>query len=314
MSINNKISQKNVVIAMYKFVTLVDCNTLRTSLLDLCISQRLKGTILLAEEGINGTIAGGRTGIDNLKSYLRSDVRFSDIKYKESYVDEIPFYRMKVKLKKEIVSMGINGLNPANTTGIKVDPDQWNELISDPEILLIDTRNQYEYKIGTFRNAISPNTNTFREFPSYVEKELNNVKQKKIAMFCTGGIRCEKASAYLINQGFQQVYQLNGGILKYLENISSEKNLWQGECFVFDGRVSVDEQLNEGRYEQCFACRMPLSEQDRKSEYFEQGISCPHCYENKSDEKRNSLKERQKQVDLAKSRNKQHIGIPLSQK
>lgn len=299
---------------MYKFVMLDDCNTLRESLLELCESLHLKGTILLAEEGINGTIAGSRACIDNLKDYLGSDVRFADLIYKESCVDVIPFYRMKVKLKKEIVSMGINGINPANSTGVKIDPVQWNDLISDPEVLLIDTRNQYEYKIGTFQNAISPDTTTFREFPAYVDRELKNNKQKKIAMFCTGGIRCEKASAYLISQGFEEVYQLNGGILNYLEKISPQKNLWQGECFVFDGRVSVDEQLNEGRYEQCFACRMPLSEQDRNSDYFEQGISCPHCYENISDEKRNSLMERQKQVDIAKSRNKQHIGIPLTQK
>ena len=300
-----------VVAAFYKFVRLADYKSLRLPLLTQCETGNLKGTILLAEEGLNATVAGPRKGIDELLDYLKSDPRFSDLTHKGSYVNEMPFYRMKVRLKKEIVSMGTAGVAPDKSTGIRVDPEDWNAFISDPETLVIDTRNQYECEIGAFKNAVLPNTKTFREFPRYVNETLDPEKHKKIAMYCTGGIRCEKASSYLLSQGFDKVYQLNGGILKYLEDITPDESLWQGECFVFDGRVSVDKQLNEGSYEQCFACRMPLSDDDRASDYYEQGISCPHCYDDITDEKRIGLKERQRQVELAKSRKQQHIGMPL---
>jgi len=303
-----------VVAAIYKFVRLADYQALRLPLLELCDVHYLKGTILLAEEGINATVAGSREGIDHFLTFLKKDSRFSDLVHKESYVEEMPFYRMKVRLKKEIVSMGTSAIDPAKSTGTRVDPSNWNTLIQDPDVLVLDTRNHYESDIGSFKNAISPNTATFRDYPEYVKNNLKVEKHKKIAMYCTGGIRCEKASAYLLNQGFNEVYQLNGGILKYLEEIHPDESLWQGECFVFDGRVSVDEQLNEGSYEQCFACRRPLSDKDRESEYFEQGIFCPHCYEDITDEKRAGLEERQRQVELAKKRNQQHIGVPLNSK
>jgi UPF0176 protein len=265
-------SQKIVVAAMYKFVHLPDFRVLREKLVQVCEKQSLKGTLLLAEEGINGTVAGGREGIDNLLCFLKQDSRFSDLEHKESFVSQMPFYRMKVRLKKEIVTMGVPDTDPNQLNGAKVDYKEWNELISDPDVLVIDTRNEYECEIGTFKNAISPNTKTFREFPEFVNNELDSEKHKKIAMFCTGGIRCEKATNYLLKQGYEDVYHLNGGILKYLEEVKQEENLWQGDCFVFDGRVAVDKNLEQGNYEQCFACRMPLSKEELQSEEYEKGI------------------------------------------
>ena len=302
---------KFIVAALYKFVHLPDFRELRLPLLELCRNNSIKGTFLLAEEGINGTIAGTRNGIDMVLLYLKSDTRFFDLEHKEAYVDHMPFYRMKVKLKKEIVTMGIPEINPMHKAGRRVGAHEWNVLLTDPEVFIIDTRNHYEYEIGTFRNAVSPNTGSFSEFPEYVEKELNPEKHKKIAMFCTGGIRCEKATSYLLKQGFNEVYHLNGGILKYLEEVIPEENLWEGECFVFDGRVSVDKNLEKGTHEMCYSCRMPVSPEDRRSPKFEQGISCPHCFDALTDKKRASLHERQYQVRLAELRNDQHIGIPV---
>ena len=306
---NESNTNKIVVAAMYKFVHLPDFVELREKLVQVCEKQSLKGTLLLAEEGINGTVAGDRDGIENLLCFLRQDPRFSDLEHKESFVSEMPFYRMKVRLRKEIVTMGIPGTDPNQLTGSKVDHAQWNALISDPEVLVIDTRNEYEYGIGTFKNAISPRTTTFREFPEYVSRELEADKHKKIAMFCTGGIRCEKATNYLLSQGFEEVYHLNGGILKYLKEVKDEENLWKGECFVFDGRVAVDKYLERGSYEQCFACRMPLSREDLQSEKYEKGISCPQCIDSLSDKKYKRVSERQRQVELADSRAQKHIGV-----
>ncbi len=302
-------SQKIVVAAMYKFVHLPDFRVLREKLVQVCEKQSLKGTLLLAEEGINGTVAGGREGIDNLLCFLRQDSRFSDLEHKESFVSQMPFYRMKVRLKKEIVTMGIPDTDPNQLNGAKIDYKEWNELISDPDVLVIDTRNEYECEIGTFKNAISPNTKTFREFPEFVNNELDSEKHKKIAMFCTGGIRCEKATNYLLKQGYEDVYHLNGGILKYLEEVKQEENLWQGDCFVFDGRVAVDKNLEQGNYEQCFACRMPLSKEELQSEEYEKGISCPNCIASLTDEKYMRVSERQRQVELAEKRQQQHIGL-----
>jgi len=281
---------------------------LQPGLLDFCLEHDLKGTLLLAEEGINGTVAGSRTGIDALISYLKQDARLAAIEHKESYADEMPFYRMKVRLKKEIVTMGVPGINPNEKVGTYVAPENWNALISDPDVVLIDTRNDYEYDIGTFKGALDPHTTTFREFPQYVASNLDPAKHKKVAMFCTGGIRCEKASAFMMEQGFEEVYHLQGGILKYLENVPKEESLWEGECFVFDQRVAVRHGLEVGDYDQCHACRHPLSPEEMKSSEYVAGISCPHCYDKLSEEKRASVTERQKQMTLAKLRGDAHIG------
>jgi UPF0176 protein len=300
-----------IVAALYRFVHLPDFRELRGPLLDTCRTNRIKGTLLLAEEGINGTIAGARSGIDVVLAYLRRDPRFSGLGHKESHVDTMPFYRMKVKLKKEIVTMGVPAVDPNRRVGVRVDPVQWNNLISDPAVLVLDTRNQYESDIGTFRNAVSPRTRTFREFPAFVKDNLDPGQHKKIAMFCTGGIRCEKATSYLLEQGFDEVYHLRGGILKYLEEVQPKENLWQGECFVFDGRVAVDQNLERGSHEMCYSCRMPLTPDDRKSAAYEEGVSCPHCHATLTEEKRARLRERMRQVQLARARNEQHIGVPL---
>jgi UPF0176 protein len=307
---HNKTESTNIVVAaMYKFVHLPDFRELREELLQVCEKQSLKGTLLLAEEGINGTVAGNREGIDKLLSFLKQDPRFSDLEHKESFVSEMPFYRMKVRLKKEIVTMGVPNTDPNQLNGAKVDFKQWNELISDPDVLVIDTRNKYEYEIGTFKNAISPNTKTFREFPEFVNNDLSPEKYRKVAMFCTGGIRCEKATNYMLKQGYENVYHLNGGILKYLEEVKQEENLWQGDCFVFDGRVAVDKNLEQGSYEQCFACRMPLAEKELQADTYKRGISCPYCIDDMTDEKYERVSERQRQVELAEKKQQQHIGV-----
>lgn len=300
-----------VIVAMYKFVRLDNYEAMQPIVLSFCQERDIYGTLLLAEEGLNGTLAGTRNAIDELLDYLKSDGRLADLEYKESYSDEIPFHRTKVKLKKEIVTMGQPNIKPSDRSGIRVEPEQWNEIISDPEVLLIDTRNEYEYQIGTFKDAVSPETTNFREFPDYVTSQLNPATTKKVAMFCTGGIRCEKASAYMLEQGFEEVYQLNGGILKYLEEVKQEESLWEGECFVFDSRVSVDHQLAEGNYEQCFACRRPITDEDMKSKDYEEGVSCPRCINETTEEQRSGFNERQRQVILAKQRNEKHIGAKM---
>ncbi|KZZ49126.1 hypothetical protein A3759_26830, partial [Thalassolituus sp. HI0120] len=239
-----------VVCAMYKFVTLENFEAIRQPLLDVMTANEVKGTLLLAQEGINGTVASDRKGIDALLDWLQQDERLANIVYKESFDDNMPFYRTKVKLKKEIVTMGVEGIDPKQVVGTYVKPKDWNALISDPDVVLVDTRNDYEVEVGTFKNAIDPRTKTFREFPQYVEDNMNPAKQKKVAMFCTGGIRCEKSTAYMKEQGFEEVYHLEGGILKYLEEVPAEESLWQGECFVFDNRVTVNHQLEKGNYDQ----------------------------------------------------------------
>lgn len=299
---------KIVVSALYKFATLDDYIEFRKPLLKLMQEYQVKGTLLLAKEGINGTIAGDRRGIDALITWLRSDARLADLNSKESYEQEIPFYRSKVKLKKEIVTMGIDSIDPKKIVGTYVQPQDWNALISDPEVLLIDTRNDYEVQIGGFKNAINPETDTFREFPEYVKQHLDPKKHKKIAMYCTGGIRCEKSTAYLKEQGFDDVYHLQGGVLKYLEEVPVEQSLWQGECFVFDNRVAVNHALEKGQYDQCYACRYPITEQDKGSEHYQKGVSCPHCYAKVSEQQRQRFAEREKQVQLAKQRGEEHIG------
>jgi UPF0176 protein len=285
-----------VVAALYKFVRLADYVTLRDTLYDTMVANKVKGTLLLAEEGINGTICGSREGVDAVKAWLDADGRFTGMSYKESLSEELAFYRTKVKLKKEIVTMGVEGIDPANIVGTYVKGEDWNTLISDPDTVLIDTRNDYEVAIGTFKNAVNPNTTTFREFPQWAADNLDKRKHKKVAMFCTGGIRCEKSTAYLKEQGFDEVYHLDGGILKYLEDMPEEKSLWQGECFVFDQRVAVKHGLEQGSYDQCYACRMPLSKEEMLSDNYVKGLSCPHCFENTTAEQKASFAERQRQV------------------
>lgn len=297
-----------IVAALYKFVALPDYRELREPLLDVCLNAGVKGTLLLATEGINGTIAGSRLAIDEVLAYLKSDARFNDIDHKESLDSELPFYRMKVKLKKEIVTMGREGIDPKILVGHYVEPQDWNALITDPEVTVIDTRNHYECDIGSFEGAINPQTTTFKEMPAFVDQQLDPAKHKKVAMFCTGGIRCEKSTAYLLEQGFDEVYHLKGGILKYLEEVPAEKSLWQGECFVFDNRVAVDHDLNVGSYDQCHGCRHPITEAQKSSPHYQRGVCCPLCYDQLTIDQKERFAERQKQIDLAAERNESHIG------
>ena len=301
---------KVIVAALYKFVALEDFHQLREPLLDRCIAAGTRGTLLLAREGINGTIAGSREALDEVLAYLRSDPRLADLEHKESVDDHMPFYRMKVKVKKEIVTMGVPGIDPNQRVGTYVRPRDWNELVNDPEVLLIDTRNDYEYGIGTFRGALDPRTTSFREFPAYVRATLDPRRHKKIAMFCTGGIRCEKASAFMLKEGFEEVYHLQGGILKYLEEVPEQDSTWEGECFVFDNRVAVNHRLEKGQYDQCYGCRHPITEQDKLSDKYQKGVCCPRCYDTLSEEQKARFRERQKQVELARQRGQAHVGAP----
>lgn len=297
-----------VVCAMYKFVSLENFEELREPLKQVMLDNQVKGTLLLANEGINGTVAGSREGVDSLLAWLQQQPCLADIDYKESYTDDAPFSRTKVKLKKEIVTMGVEGIDPLQVVGTYIEPKDWNDLISDPDVLLVDTRNDYEVEVGTFKNAIDPNTTTFRQFPQYVKDHLDPQKHKKIAMFCTGGIRCEKSTAYMKEQGFDEVYHLKGGILKYLEDVDHADSLWQGECFVFDDRVTVNHQLQKGEYDQCHACRLPITEQDKQSEHYKPGVSCHRCYDTVTDEQRARFAERERQLQLAKQRGEVHMG------
>ncbi|PKG58943.1 MULTISPECIES: rhodanese-related sulfurtransferase [unclassified Shewanella] len=304
---------KVVVCAMYKFVSLPEFENIQKPLLSVMEASGVKGTLLLANEGINGTVAGSQAAIDALLAWLSSQPGLDNIVHKLSFDDDMPFYRTKVKLKKEIVTMGVEGIDPNKVVGTYVKPKDWNALISDPEVLLVDTRNDYEVQIGTFKNALDPQTTTFREFPEYVKQNLDPAKHKKVAMFCTGGIRCEKSTAYLKEQGFDDVYHLEGGILKYLEEVKQEESLWEGECFVFDNRVAVNHDLEKGQYDQCNACRMPITVEEKASAQFEQGVSCPHCIDTVTDKQRERFLERERQVQLSKQRGEAHIGSDVSQ-
>ena len=303
-------------ISFYHFIKLENINSIQKHIYDICDANKIKGTILLADEGINGSISGREKNIHNFlilikkKSFFNGI--FSKLEHKESWATKNPFYRMKVRLKKEIVTLGVHGVSPAKKVGKYVNPEDWNSLISDPNTIIIDTRNNYEVDIGTFKNARNPNTSTFRELPRFIDNKLNPKTTKKIAMFCTGGIRCEKATSLMLENGFQDVYHLKGGILKYLETIRKEDSLWEGECFVFDQRVAVTHGLNEGKYDQCYACRHPLSPDEINSSCYVEGISCPYCYDKLSKEKKSSVIERQKQIELAKLRGEDHIGKQLN--
>lgn len=303
---------ETVVCALYKFVQLDNFESLRQPLLDCMMSAEVKGTLLLAQEGINGTIAGNRKGIDTVLHFLQQQPALDQIVTKESYDSEMPFYRTKVKLKKEIVTMGVENIDPNRVVGTYVKPSDWNDLISDPDVLVVDTRNDYEVGIGSFKGAVDPKTKTFREFPQFVEDNLDPQSHKKVAMFCTGGIRCEKSTAYLKEQGFDEVYHLEGGILKYLEEVPKQDSLWQGECFVFDNRVTVDHDLAKGIYDQCHACRRPITEQDKLSEHYVAGVSCHHCIDEYSEEQRQRFRQREKQMQLARARGEEHLGNDLN--
>ena len=296
--------------AFYLFTPLPDFRDLRGPLLEVCVANGVKGTILLAEEGINGTVAGPEEGVAALVAWLRSDPRFAGLETKESYApaDQKTFYRMKVKLKKEIVTLGVEGIDPNRKVGRYVDPKEWNRLIEDPEVLLIDTRNDYEVEIGTFRGAVDPKTQSFREFPEYVKKNLDPTRHRKVAMFCTGGIRCEKATAYMLEQGFDEVYHLKGGILKYLEEVPEEESTWEGECYVFDHRVAVNHDLAPGSFNLCYACRRPLSSDDMGHPDYRYGISCARCITEFTDDDRQRFAERAHQIDLAQQTGNNHLG------
>ena len=306
-------STQYVTCALYKFVALPNYGSIRHPLLKLMTDNQVYGTLLLAAEGINGTVSSTREGIDAVLNWLNQQPGLENIDTKESFDTEIPFYRTKVKLKKEIVTMGVEGIDPRQVVGTYVKPQDWNDLISDPEVLVVDTRNDYEVEIGTFKHAVDPKTTSFREFPEWANKNIDRAKSKKIAMFCTGGIRCEKSTAYMKEQGYEEVYHLEGGILKYLEEVPKDQSLWQGECFVFDNRVAVDQDLKRGSYDQCHACRMPITEQEKTLQTYQEGLSCHHCYGKVSDEQRQRFAQRQKQVQLAKARGEEHIGSAAQQ-
>ena len=294
--------------ALYKFTRLDDFEEIQDPLKLFLDSLNIRGTLLLAREGVNGTISGDNDSIMKSLDYLQKDNRLVGLEYKFSYSEKPPFKRLKVKLKKEIVTLGVSNIDPTFSSGTYVKPADWNELINDPDVVLIDTRNNYEFEIGSFKGSINPNTETFRQFPAYTKNNLEKYRDKKIAMFCTGGIRCEKSTAYLKSKGFENVFHLQGGILKYLEEVKEDDSLWEGECFVFDDRVAVKHNLELGKYDQCHACRFPITEEDKEHPHYEKGTSCPRCYGTKNLSQVNRYREREKQVQLAKSRGESHIG------
>ena len=304
------------VTALYRFARFSDCAALAGPLQNVCRSAKIKGTLLLAPEGINGTIAGTHEGIDQVLAHIRTLPGCADLSVKDAYAETMPFFRLKVKLKREIVTMGQPNIDPLTDVGTYVEPKDWNALIADPNTIVIDTRNDYEVAIGTFERAINPNTQTFRDFPDWFRSHrqglLANQQKPKIAMFCTGGIRCEKATAFLKAEGLDEVYHLDGGILKYLETVPETDSLWQGECFVFDQRVAVTHGLAQGRHSQCFACRMPLSPEDQASPHYVVGESCPHCFETRDEASRARYAERQRQETLATERGVAHLGALLN--
>ena len=301
-----------VIVALYKFTSLPKFEKLRPPLQTAARKAGVRGTLLLAHEGINGTLAGSREVIGSFLERLEQEPAIGTLEVKFSFAKEQPFYRMKVRLKKEIVTLGQPAVDPTNTVGTYVDPEDWNRLIDDPDTLVIDTRNNYEVSIGTFENAVNPETSSFRGFADFVEEKLKPLvedkKPKNIAMFCTGGIRCEKSTSYLLQEGFENVFHLKGGILKYLETIPQDNSKWQGECFVFDGRVSVGHDLQPGSYDMCHACRMPLSSEEKQHPSYRPGISCSKCIDNLNEAQVKRFSDRQKQVELAKQRGEVHIG------
>ncbi len=299
-----------IVAALYKFAPVADPEAWRGPLTTLTRKAGLTGTLLLAPEGINGTVSGDRLGLQTLLKWLRQQPGLADVQPKYSFAQAHTFYRMKVRLKREIVTMGQPEVDPRNSVGRYVTPQDWNALISDPDTLVIDTRNHYEVSVGSFAGAVDPRTENFREFPAWVDQYLAQLPEqpKNIAMFCTGGIRCEKSTSYLVSRGYQNVFHLEGGILKYLETVPEAESKWEGECFVFDHRVSVGHGLTPGAYDMCHACRMPITPEDKNHPHYEAGLSCPACYDTITPEQRARFAERQKQIQLARARGEEHIG------
>ncbi|GGX38231.1 UPF0176 protein [Tateyamaria omphalii] len=297
--------------ALYHFTRFDDTAAIKGPLAALCCGQDVKGTLLLAPEGINGTIAGPRAGIDAVLAHIRALPGCSDLEWKESTSESPPFGKMKVRLKREIVTMGQPDVDPAARVGHYVDPAEWNELIGREDVAVIDTRNDYEVAIGTFDGAIDPQTRSFSEFPAWWEENKHRFHNKKVAMFCTGGIRCEKSTNYLLGQGVEDVFHLKGGILKYLEEVSAQDSVWQGECFVFDGRVSVGHGLEVGPHQLCHACRRPILPADQSRSEYEAGVSCHHCKDETSDDDKARFRERQKQIELARVRGEDHLSGPM---
>jgi UPF0176 protein len=303
--------------ALYKFVDLPDFAELQAPLQAFCEAHHVKGTLLLAHEGINGTIAGPQAGVLAVLAHLRSDPRLASLEHKEAHSDKAPFYRMKVRLKREIVTLGIEGINPNRMAGKYVKAQDWNDLISAPDVVLIDTRNDYEVSIGTFEGAINPATESFSQLPEWVKKEMapggrlqeRDGRKPKVAMFCTGGIRCEKSTAFMRTQGFDEVYHLEGGILKYLETVPEAQSSWRGECFVFDERVSVGHDLKPGHFDLCRSCRDPVSAEDKRSPLYVAGVSCPSCHDKTSEAQKEGFRERQRQIAFSQQRNERHIGV-----
>jgi UPF0176 protein len=299
------------VAALYKFTPLQADKALQDHLLSACRTHDVMGTLLLAREGINGTIAGSPDGIEAVLNVIRSLPGCADIEHKDSVASEQPFLRLKVRLKKEIVTLGVEGVDPTRAVGSYVEPEDWNDLISAPDVVTIDTRNAYEVRIGQFKGAVDPETTSFREFPDWFRKFRETRPNARIAMYCTGGIRCEKSTAFALAEGLDEVYHLKGGILKYLETVPEEDSLWEGECFVFDRRVAVGHGLKEGDYTTCHACREPLGPEDLKSAFFSPGVSCPHCHESRTGEQRQRYAERQRQEARAAARGERHVGAVL---
>ncbi len=303
------------VAALYRFTPFVDPASIREPLLAVCEEVGVKGTLLLANEGINGTIAGTDNAIAAVLDHIRTLPGCADLEVKFSYAEEAPFNRMKVRLKREIVTMGEPDIDPTASVGRYVDPQNWNALISDPDTIVIDTRNEYEVAVGTFEGAVDPHTASFRDFPAWFREHREELLEgkTKVAMFCTGGIRCEKSTSFLRGEGVDEVYHLKGGILKYLEEVPEEESKWHGDCFVFDERVTVKHGLEPGDYGMCRACRRPVSEEEQASPDFVEGVSCPHCISERSEEQRERYRERQRQEALARARGTTHVGATFEQ-
>ena len=310
LRVNGPTMSDIVVAALYHFTPLEDLAAHQAALLDVLETHGVKGTLLLAPEGINGTIAGTREGIDAALGAIRALPGCEELDWKESAAATQPFLRTKVRLKREIVTMGVEGIDPTRAVGTYIEPEEWNDIITDPDTVVIDTRNDYEVGIGTFEGAINPQTDSFREFPDWFDRFREENPGKRIAMFCTGGIRCEKSTAYALSRGVNDVVHLKGGILKYLERVPAEKSKWEGECFVFDGRVSVRHGLELGTYDQCYACRRPIDDEMKRDPAYVEGVSCPQCVGEFDEEKRRAFAERQKQIRLARERGEAHLGVP----